>query len=80
MPGGPLDETLRVAERRDIARARRHPGSVPGRDTSPPRRCAFCLGPLENGAPVCSDACDDGLWDLIPTQDGTIWIPRRNVL
>jgi hypothetical protein len=39
----------------------------------PSDRCLFCLCPLPNGSPVCSDECDDGYWNLVPTVDGELW-------
>jgi hypothetical protein len=37
------------------------------------RRCLYCLGPLANGRAVCSDACDDGWWAIVPTLSGELW-------
>jgi hypothetical protein len=67
---GPLRETMTIAERRAIARERR-PEPPP---SATPKLCLSCLVPLTKGRLVCSDACDNLWWDLIPTVSGELFI------
>ena len=41
----------------------------------PSAHCLFCLGrlPPNGNRPVCSDQCDDGWWEIVPTLDGTLY-------
>jgi hypothetical protein len=32
---------------------------------------------LPNGAPVCSDACDDGWWKIVPTVSGELYFREQ---
>jgi hypothetical protein len=50
------------------------------RPNSDGRRCLFCLGPLPNGAPVCSEACDEGWWSIVPTKNGELFTGRASAL
>jgi hypothetical protein len=65
-----MHATLSRDERRARARGRRQPTATPTAN-----RCPFCLGPLANGAAVCSDECDEAYWKLVPTTDGELWEP-----
>jgi hypothetical protein len=57
-------------ERRALARAGRTPTAIP---RPPAGRCLYCFDRLTNGAPVCSEACDTGWWQIVPTTDGELW-------
>jgi hypothetical protein len=70
MPGGPLDETLTIAERRAIARDR-HPEAKPA-EPKRGRRFRYCLRPLTNGVSYCSEECAERLCDITPTIDGEV--------
>jgi hypothetical protein len=37
------------------------------------RFCAYCFACLTNGAAFCSEICEDGAWDIVPTINGRIW-------
>ena len=74
MPILPSTIWLSREERRALVRAR---GQAPATPTAPTSRCLFCFGPLMNGAPVCSDACDEGAWLLVPTLDGELYGAAR---
>ena len=70
MPVPPSTIWLSREERRALVRAR---GQAPATPTAPTSRCLFCFGPLMNCAPVCSPACDEGAWLLVPTLDGELY-------
>ena len=67
---------------RNAAAARRHGGTSrqgsggrqsvarPARPARP--LCRYCLAPLENGSAFCSDECEDGAWQIMPTVDGEV--------
>jgi hypothetical protein len=76
MAQGKTIEELTRAERRAMAR-QQHSDKVPNWNSAPPadRCCLFCRGPLANGRPVCSDACDHGWWQICPTLDGELYTP-----
>jgi hypothetical protein len=40
-------------------------------------RCLYCLSPLPNGAPVCSDECDEGWWEIVPTVTGELYFREQ---
>jgi hypothetical protein len=76
-------------ERRELARGRQHGTQDGGGadfqhrgvssdleyhfDTPGGRLCLYCRGPLANGRAVCSDACNQGWWQVVPTIDGELW-------
>jgi hypothetical protein len=41
------------------------------------RHCVYCCGPFANGRAVCSDECDAGWWEIVPTLSGDLWQPDR---
>jgi hypothetical protein len=44
------------------------------------QRCTFCLKPLPGAAYlVCSDECDDGWWQIVPTLSGSLYRPHQQV-
>ena len=71
MPVLPSTIWLSREERRALVRAR---GQAPATPTAPTSRCClYCYGALANGSPVCSDACDEGWWRIVPTRDGELY-------
>ena len=51
----------------------------PARAAEPTRQrtCLFCYSPISNGSPVCSEACDEAWWQLVPTLDGELFEPPQ---
>jgi hypothetical protein len=37
------------------------------------RTACSAKAPLANGRPVCSEACDEGWWQIVPTIDGALY-------
>jgi hypothetical protein len=73
--GEPL--TLIRAERRAWARGQVRQTNGPIKPFGQGKRlCLYCAARLTNGAPVCSDECDDGWWRITPTVDGELWHTR----
>ena len=64
-------------QRRERIEACRAVGKGPGKPAVPARvsLCLFCRGRLTNGSAVCSEACDQGWWNVVPTEDGELFIP-----
>jgi hypothetical protein len=76
MHSGPV-WLLSREERREIARA--HPDRFHHRRrTRSPRRCLYCRSRLANGRAVCSEECDSGWWQVVPTVDGEIYQPTAS--
>jgi hypothetical protein len=34
--------------------------------------CRYCFAPLTNDHDFCNDACEDGMWAIVPTLDGEV--------
>jgi hypothetical protein len=68
----PAHSWLDREERRALVRERDH---VPNGNMVAPAtpECLYCYGPLANGRAVCSDPCDTGWWEIVPTISGELW-------
>jgi hypothetical protein len=73
MPHEPVRH-LALRERRDLARER-HPGPAAASCTASSRLCLLRYGPLTNGSAVCSQECDNGWWNVVPTLNGELYVP-----